>query len=289
MAMEQNIAAQKIEALKQYFQDRQEVMLAFLFGSQAKGSSIARSDWDVAVYFDPQAKDLEWEENKFYPSENQIWQDLERMLEKEVDLVVLNRAPSTIVFAVLSSGLSLIIRDRIIFLDLLSKTSYEAIDFRDFCYDFRQIKQRSQSLSLEDRSRLLEIEDFLSSEAEDFARFKGLSWQEYQSERSKRHDVERWIENIVNASLDIAKIILASEKKNIPPTYQETLRLLGTTKFFDLSFSERFAGWAKLRNILAHHYLDIKWEQIKRFIQEAESDVSFFIQKVSQIIEERAV
>jgi len=35
--------------------------------------------------------------------------------------------------------------------------------------------------------------------------------------------VERWIENLVNASTDIAKILLASSKQVAPQTYRETL------------------------------------------------------------------
>jgi uncharacterized protein YutE (UPF0331/DUF86 family) len=84
----------------------------------------------------------------------------------------------------------------------------------------------------------------------------------------------------VNASLDITKIILASEKKDMPSTYQETLRLLGTTSIFDMAFADRFSQWAKLRNILAHRYLDIKWEQIHRFIQSAPKDISYFVEKI---------
>lgn len=274
----------KTEALKEYFQSRPEILMAFLFGSRAKGSSGARSDWDLGIYFRPASEGLEWEDDRSYPEEDGIWQDVERILENEVDLVVLNRAPSSLVFAIVNEGLPLAIKNRGIYLDLLNKTSYEAVDFRDFCYDFWQIKQRSQSLSAEDKARLLEIVDFLNSEFEDFERFKGLTWQEYQVKRSTRHDVERWIENIVNGSLDIAKIILASEKKNIPATYQETLRLLGTTKFFEPDFAERFSRWAKLRNILAHRYLDIKWEQIKKFTRDAGPDVAYLLEKLKELI-----
>lgn len=272
----------KIKALKKYFTNSDDVSLAFLFGSQAKERAVAHSDWDIGVYFKPASGDLELEENKFYPEENDILKDLEGILKNEVDLVVLNRVPSSLVFSVLAKGAPLAINDRRMYLDLLDKSSYEAIDFREFCEDFYKIKQRSRSLSKEDKARLLEIVDFLETEAEDFKKFQNLTWQEYQNQRPKRREVERWIENIVNASLDIAKIILASEKKDIPATYQETLRLLGTTDIFDPVFADRFSQWAKLRNVLAHRYLDLKWGQIQRFIKEASTDVSYFIDKIKK-------
>lgn len=270
----------RIKELKRYFNARPDVTLAFLFGSQAKKAISVHSDWDVGVYFRPSSGDLEWEDNKFYPGEDSIWKDLEGILKKDVDFVVLNRVPSSLVFSVLAKGTPLVINDRRIYLDLLGKTSYEAIDFREFCEDFFRIKQRSQSLSKEDKTRLLEIVDFLVTEAEDFERFQGLTWQEYHGQRPKRREVERWIENIVNASLDIAKIILASKKKEIPSTYQQTLRLLGTTDILDFEFADKISSWARLRNVLAHRYLDVKWEQVHRFIQEAPKDMFYFIEKI---------
>lgn len=270
----------KVEALKSYFQSRRDIAMAFLFGSQMKGRVDLHSDWDVAIYLRPPSGNLEWEEGKIYPQEERIWRDLEGILKNEVDMVVLNRVPSTLVFSVLGSGIPLVINDEKIYLDLLCKTSYEAIDFRGFCEDFYKIKQRSKSITEEEKARLLEILDFLRGEIDDFKRFQDLTWQEYQNQRPKRREVERWIENIINASLDIAKIILASQKKDIPSTYQETLRLLGTTDIFEQEFADRFSGWARLRNILAHRYLDLKWEQIQRFIKEAPKDVFHFFETI---------
>ena len=49
-------------------------------------------DIDVAAYFQPE-KGVEWENvNKRYAGENRIAPDLERLLKKEIDLVVLSRA-----------------------------------------------------------------------------------------------------------------------------------------------------------------------------------------------------
>lgn len=272
-----------IDALEMYFQERQDISMAFLFGSQVSDRVGPHSDWDVAIYFKSVSNELEWEVAKFYPQENRIWQDLEKILKREVDMLVLNRVPSSIVFTILNSGLPLIIRNRDVYLNLLNIVSYEAIDFMDFCSDFYRIKQMARSLTREDKTRLLEIVDFLAGEAEDFEKFRNLSWQEYQGQRSKRREVERWIENIVNASLDIAKIILASQKMNIPTTYQEALRLLGATDMFNSTFADRFSQWARLRNVLAHRYLDLKWEQINRFIQEASKDTFYFIEKIKGV------
>ena len=63
---------------------------------------------------------------------------------------------------------------------------------------------------------------------------------------------------------------LASEKKKIQQTYREIMRELPLIKNFKFETAENLAIFAKLRNILAHEYLDIRFTQIKKFIQESE-------------------
>ena len=41
---------EKIEKLKTYFEKCDDVVMAFLFGSQAKGYARIISDWDIGVY-----------------------------------------------------------------------------------------------------------------------------------------------------------------------------------------------------------------------------------------------
>ena len=152
----------EIKLLKKYFEQEPSVLLAFLFGSQVQGFHHAGSDWDIGVYFKPSEGRLEWEEAKFYSEEAKIWREIEKIVKKEVDLVVINRVPVSLVFSILNRGFPLVIKDRTIFLDLLLQTSSEAIDFREFVFDFWRIKKRAKSLSNEDKFRLLKIVDFLS-------------------------------------------------------------------------------------------------------------------------------
>jgi uncharacterized protein YutE (UPF0331/DUF86 family) len=67
----------------------------------------------------------------------------------------------------------------------------------------------------------------------------------------------------------VGKIVLASEKKKMPSTYMEVLVDVCLLSSFNENEAREFAQFAKLRNILAHEYLDIRFEQIIKFIQEA--------------------
>jgi uncharacterized protein YutE (UPF0331/DUF86 family) len=122
-------------------------------------------------------------------------------------------------------------------------------------------------LGKEEQERLARILVFLETELTDLRAFADMRYGNYQSDRAQRRNLERCVENIVNASLDIAKILLVSERLPIPPTYKEYfLQLPAVSGFLDESVAENLAAWARLRNILAHEYLDIRWQRIREFL-----------------------
>ena len=122
-----------LEGLKGYLATRQEVAFSFLYGSQAKGTATKRSDVDVAVYFYPRQRhpvEIE-EEEVFYPAESEIWGDLERILRKEVELLVLNRVPATVAVSAIK-GVPLLIRDWNLYLDFFVNITDIAEEFAEF-------------------------------------------------------------------------------------------------------------------------------------------------------------
>lgn len=135
-------------ALKAYFASRRDVAFAFLYGSQANGTATARSDVDVAVYFVPKIRrPLEFEEDVRYDAEDEVWAGLERLVGKEVELLVLNRAPAGVAVAALK-GTPLTINDWRLFLDFFEVASRVATDFGDSMV--RDFKERN---GLADRSQ----------------------------------------------------------------------------------------------------------------------------------------
>ena len=121
-----------LEVLKDYFVRRDDVAFAFLFGSSAQGKIRRDGDIDVAVYFQPE-KGVEWENiNKRYAGENRIALDSERLLEKEIDLVVLNRARVIVADEAIRKGKPIVIKERGLFLDFLCLITDEAEQMRDW-------------------------------------------------------------------------------------------------------------------------------------------------------------
>ncbi len=124
-----------VDILRNYFEKRDDILMAFLFGSYAKATSHQESDVDIAVYFRPGSDSLEWEEfDAKYDAEDEIWLDIERLLRRHVDMVVLNRARSSIANSAFH-GRTIIIKDRGLYLDFMLRVTAEAEDYREMVED----------------------------------------------------------------------------------------------------------------------------------------------------------
>lgn len=118
-------AAEMAQRLREFFRSRQDLLLAFLFGSQATGKTLAESDVDVAVYFsqDPPPEGI-----------YRLWGELEDLLRREVDLVVLNTASATLAWEAIR-GVPLLLRDDGFYLEYMLQVSGEAEDFQELLFD----------------------------------------------------------------------------------------------------------------------------------------------------------
>ncbi|MGB9877614.1 MAG: type VII toxin-antitoxin system HepT family RNase toxin [bacterium] len=130
------------------------------------------------------------------------------------------------------------------------------------------------------KERIIKHLRFLEEEVEDYSIFKGLTWEMFNKDRNKRRNVERWVENIISSTIDIAKLILSLEGLKLGETYREMILRLSLVEGFPREDIQELARWVPLRNIIAHEYLDIRWSSIRRFIAESEQAYRRFISEV---------
>ena len=114
--------------------------MSFVFGSFIKGREHEESDVDIAIYLKPEQNMLEIEEPIYYKTEDEIWGDLERILQREVDLIILNRAPVTICDMAVREGKPILIKDRKIFLRYMVAVSSLAVEYREFVKSYWKLK-----------------------------------------------------------------------------------------------------------------------------------------------------
>ena len=118
--------------------------------------------------------------------------------------------------AALTTGRIVLMRDRAFYTRYLLAVTSIATDFLQTEGEYRAIRGRSRSLSPVDRSRLERIADFIETELQDRERFRGITQRRYRSDRDLRRNLERWVETLINAAIDIGKVVLSSAAGRCP-------------------------------------------------------------------------
>jgi uncharacterized protein YutE (UPF0331/DUF86 family) len=72
-----------------------------------------------------------------------------------------------------------------------------------------------------------------------------------------RAQAERWVHLAVECCLDLTHHLISSRGWRTPSTYRESFEVLAAEGTIDPDLARRMTGWAGLRNILVHLYLDV--------------------------------
>jgi predicted nucleotidyltransferase len=122
-----------LEKLKSYFDKNENVIMAFLFGSLSKGKVHKHSDIDIAIYL------KEYDINEV----EKMWNDLEDLLKKDIDLIVLNISKPLIAFEAIR-GDKIIIRDYDFYTDYMLDITSEALDLKEFILDLYKMRRENE-------------------------------------------------------------------------------------------------------------------------------------------------
>jgi hypothetical protein len=93
------------DALADHLRSRADIIAAYLFGSQARGTARADSDVDIGIWLPHRPTTL-------LDGAFDLAGDLAARIGKPVDVVVMNSAPSDVVHRILRDGELLVERDR---------------------------------------------------------------------------------------------------------------------------------------------------------------------------------
>lgn len=141
-------------------------------------------------------------------------------------------------------------------------------------------------MSQGDKLKLVPHINYLEKELQFLPKYRNeVDWKIYQSVREKRLEIERWVECLINATLDISKILITLREDEIPETSREILFKVASLVYKEEEKAETFSKLAKTRNTLAHRYLDIRWQDIKSFMQTAQDIYPPFLEYMKKELE----
>ncbi len=119
--------------IRNFFVKEKNVLCVYLFGSAATGKKNKFSDVDIAVLFDVNLSQEEHTQKRL-----SIMNNLSRILNRDIDVVVLNEASSFLKFQIIKNGLRIYERvDR-------TEHSFEARAIVEY-FDFLPVRRRLET------------------------------------------------------------------------------------------------------------------------------------------------
>lgn len=115
------------------------------------------------------------------------------------------------------------------------------------------------------RGRIEESLQFLTEEIKEFnLEYADKTLHVYQEDKKLQKLMDRTVENILTALIEVCGTILAEEGIRAE-NYGEVLEKCSKFMGFSESEQKRLSGLAIQRNRLAHRYLNFRWQAIKMY------------------------
>jgi len=117
------------------------------------------------------------------------------------------------------------------------------------------------------RGRIIDSIRFISEEMKEFhEEYAEKTWREYQEDKKLQKLMDRTVENILTALIELCGTLLAGQGVAVE-SYGDALRQTGKVLGFSKNEQEDLFKLAIQRNRLAHRYLNFRWQAIRLFAE----------------------
>jgi uncharacterized protein YutE (UPF0331/DUF86 family)/predicted nucleotidyltransferase len=275
--------------------ERHEVVLAYLYGSQARGNAGPLADVDVAVQF-AAGPDRRERFHKLSELTGALGQVLAR---DDVYVVDLDAIPPLLCHRIYRAGRVLYCPDE------TRRLAFEARALR--CYEatkqlrtvrWRYVTRRiaqgrygrfpKKGPTMVDvemiQQRLGAIEEFLAHLEE----WRSHSLEVWQKDLVVRYATERELEVVIQRVLNVATHILTADFAIPADDYAGVIRGLGRAGVLPADFAERFSAIVGFRNVLTELYVEVDPVKVYEHLQRDPEEIRFFAHCIVEYLEQRA-
>jgi uncharacterized protein YutE (UPF0331/DUF86 family) len=131
------------------------------------------------------------------------------------------------------------------------------------------------------KGRVTESIQYLSEEIREFeSEYADKTWKDYQDDKKLQKLVDRTVENILTALIEICGTILVEEGIGVD-SYGDALKKSAKLLGFSEEEQDNLSRLAIQRNRLAHRYLNFRWQAIKMFGEQK----NLIVKLVTRILE----
>lgn len=127
-----------------------------------------------------------------------------------------------------------------------------------------------------DAGRLRAVLDRLGAEIVHLRRLGSLSDDELQADPERMPGVKYRLQVAVEACIDAAEHVIASEGMRAPESFADAFAVLGENGVLDPGRARSLADAARFRNLLVHQYADVDDRRVREILRNRVNDLEWF-------------
>jgi hypothetical protein len=257
------------QRLRERLLQEEDVVVAYLFGSQARGTAGPLSDVDVAVLLPVEADVGRRQLELIAAVADVVGLD-------SAEVVVLNNAPATLGYRVLRDGHLLLSRDDRARVRHYVRTVDRYLDMGPMRRTLEAgTRHQLAEAALVDpevvRRRIRDIAERVSKLAE----IRAFGRERFLTDEMVRAAAERLVQLAVQSAIDIAVHVIAEDSGKTPEEYGAAFLALAERGVIDAGLAERLRSAAGMRNVLVHEYLDVDRSRVWEVVEHPDDLVAF--------------
>ena len=110
------------------------------------------------------------------------------------------------------------------------------------------------------------------------------SEEEFSRERVSRRAIEKTIELIADAVVDVAMIIISAKSLEKPNESCESISILAKNGILSSSFADKLKDFVRFRNLLVHQYAKVDEQREFETIRDNHQDILGFLKEMEDFV-----
>jgi uncharacterized protein YutE (UPF0331/DUF86 family) len=120
----------------------------------------------------------------------------------------------------------------------------------------------------------------IREELRHLARLETLSREEFIASSVQQHAVERELQIVIEACLEIGHHVISREGLRRPGDYREVFAVLREAGIIEMDLGRRLEEMASFRNRLVHGYLDVDPARVYEIAHHELGDIEAFVARI---------
>ncbi|HVS02769.1 MAG TPA: DUF86 domain-containing protein [Thermoanaerobaculia bacterium] len=116
----------------------------------------------------------------------------------------------------------------------------------------------------------------------DLRRFQGIDRETFLRDRDTQAKAERWLQLAGEVAIHLATQLIAERGWRPPVSYREAFQVLSEEGVLSPGLAQQMEGWAALRNVLVHLYLEVDHRRLHEILTEELDQLEDFARAITK-------